>query len=151
MAKIKLTDFINKDKIIFLSSDTKKRALQELTKIISESELVNDKDKLLNKFIDRENIMSTGIGLGIAVPHVKLKSIKDFVVGIGVNKKGIEFDSLDKKKVHIVIMIAAPAHKHSEYLRLLAKIVLVLKNTDIRQKFVKAKKTDDIFNIFKGK
>ncbi len=151
MKRIKISKYIKKEHIKFINSVKKKDALKEMWKIIADKPEIGDPNELYKKFIEREKIMSTGIGAGIAVPHVKLNSVKDFVIAIGISKNGIKFDSLDGKPVHIIIMIAAPAHKHAEYLKLLAQIVLILKNPELRKKIIRSKNEDEIFELLNNK
>ncbi|HID55686.1 TPA: PTS sugar transporter subunit IIA, partial [Candidatus Poribacteria bacterium] len=115
-----LVELISPDRIVTLKSKTKEEALRELVEVISRSPRVRDKEELLKAILDREKIMSTGIGLGIAVPHAKLDSISDFVIAMGISKEGIEFNALDDKPVYIIVMIAGP-NQQTMYLRTLAK------------------------------
>ena len=141
-------NFISVDRIKKLSSVNKKEALEEMVELIGISELITDKKEFLEKIIERENILSTGIGLGIAVPHVKLPSVKDFVIAIGVSKKGIQFDAIDARPVHIIVMIGASGRQGGEYIKVLAKIVLLLKNKEVRHKIVYANSSTEIYEIF---
>lgn len=151
MKRIRISEYLKREHIKFIKSTSKKDVLKEMCELIGDSPEIKDKKILFKKFLEREKILSTAVGGGIAIPHIKLDSVKDFVVGIGISKKGIKFDSLDNKPVHIIIMIAAPAHKHTEYLKLLAQIVLVLKNTELRKKIVHSKNEDEIFEILNKK
>jgi PTS system nitrogen regulatory IIA component len=99
---------------------------------------------------DREKIMSTGIGLGIAIPHVKIKEVKDITVGIGISKAGIAWEALDNKPVHAVFLIAGAEDQHDIYLRLLAKIILVLKKTERRQRLFSAANAEQVVEVFQG-
>ncbi len=148
MSNKAMSKYLKKDNIKFIEAEDKKSAIKELWNLIKDDKNVKDSDKLLKELLEREKIMSTGIGAGIAVPHIKSEIIKDFVFAIGISKKGIDFDSIDKKKVHIIVMVAAPAHKHQEYLKLLAKIVLKLKNKEFRNSIINAKDIDEIYNLF---
>ena len=93
--------------------------------------------------------MSTGIGLGIAIPHARSKYIKDIVIAVGISKEAIDFDSLDGKPVNYVIMIAANENQHKEYLQILAKVALVLKSKKKREKIMNSESIKDIYDIFK--
>ncbi len=148
MSKKVMKKYLSVEKVKFIESDDKKSALKELWELIKDEESITDSKKLLNDILSREKIMSTGIGAGIAVPHIKSEVVKDFVISIGVSKKGIDYDAIDKKKVHIIVMIAAPAHKHDEYLKLLAKLVLRLKNSEFRNKIIHSSNNNEIYELF---
>ncbi|RKY63538.1 MAG: PTS sugar transporter subunit IIA [Candidatus Latescibacterota bacterium] len=139
-----LSDLISPDRIVWLSSDTKEEVLRELVDVISRAPQIGDRDELLKAVLEREKIMSTGIGLGIAVPHAKIESVSDFVIAIGISRKGVEFDSLDNKPVHIVVMIAGPANQQDRYIRILAKVVLALKDPKVRETVLKAETPQEV-------
>ncbi|RKY65015.1 MAG: PTS sugar transporter subunit IIA [Candidatus Latescibacterota bacterium] len=139
-----LSDLISPDRIVWLSSDTKEEVLRELVDVISRAPQIGDRDELLKAVLEREKIMSTGIGLGIAVPHAKIESVSDFVIAIGISRKGVEFDSLDNKPVHIVVMIAGPADQQDRYIRILAKVVLALKDPKVRETVLKAETPQEV-------
>lgn len=143
-----LADLIEIDKIIDLKAKTKDEALQELVDLMEEkSDCITDKAMVLKKIKKREQIMSTGIGLGIAVPHVKIPEIKDFVVAIGRTQEGIVFDALDEQPVNIIVMIGASDKQSQEFLRVLAKIVLRLKAKKVREAILAAKSPKEILDV----
>ncbi len=151
MATIKINKYLDKDRIIFLQAETKRQAIKELWQLMTTSSSIRDKEDLLGKLFEREKIMSTGIGLGIGVPHVKLNSVVDFELAIGISKKGIDYNALDKIPVHIIIVVAAPYGKDSEYLKLLASIMKILNDEDIRNKIINADNVDSVYHLFELK
>lgn len=147
----KLSEMITKDRIIDLKNKTKQDILKEMVDIIATAPEVTDKNDFYISIMKREKIMSTGIGIGLAVPHVKIDSVTDFVMAIGRKKEGIDFDSLDGKPVYLVIMIGANTEQRDDYLKVLAKISLLLKNQEFRENIVNAKNPDEIVGLFKDK
>lgn len=146
-----LADLIEMDKIIDLKAGTKIEALREIVDLMAEkSDCISDKETVLKEIYNREKIMSTGIGLGIAVPHVKIPAIKDFVVGIGRSAKGIDFDAIDEQPVNIIVTIGASDKQAQEFLRVLAKVVLRLKSKKVRDAIINAQYPKDIRNIIVG-
>ena len=93
--------------------------------------------------------MSTGIGLGIAIPHAKIPSVRDFVVGFAKVDQGIDFNSLDAKPVHFIVMIAGPDNQQERYLQLLARITLKLKDAGVRRRLAEARTVDDLLAALK--
>ncbi len=89
--------------------------------------MCSDIKAFINALKEREEIMTTGIGFGIAVPHAKLESVHKLAFAIGISKKGIDFNSIDGQPVHLVVLVAAGERQHKEYLKLLSKIMSVLK------------------------
>jgi len=141
---ISLESIIPPERVVLLEARNKDDVLRELATVVARSEQVGDAEKLLEAIYERERIMSTGIGLGIAIPHAKIPSIRDFVVALGRSEKGIEFNSLDGKPVHFVVMIAGPDNQQERYLQLLARITLKLKDAAVRRRLTEAADVDAI-------
>ncbi|HRI87366.1 MAG TPA: PTS sugar transporter subunit IIA [Candidatus Hydrogenedentes bacterium] len=118
--------------IIFQSGITKHEALDQLAEAIANLGVVSDVEKFLHALRERENVMSTGIGSGVAIPHVRIDSITKPTVGIGISHEGIEFNTLDNKPVHIVILFAMPTGSQKEYLGLLAHVMTAMKAPGFR-------------------
>lgn len=111
------------ERICFLEEGGKMDALKKGVDLMASSSLVGSDKELMDAVLAREDLMSTGIGLGLAIPHVRLESVKDLTMAVVISLKGIaDYESLDDKPVHLVFMMAAPAGHHSEYLRLLSSV-----------------------------
>ena len=111
------------DRVTFVEGGTKEQVLLDLIDVLAESPHVEDKVALASAIFKREAIMSTGIGLGLAVPHIRIASIHELVMAVAVSRAGIsDYGSLDDQPVHLVFMIAAPEGRHVDYLRLLSAI-----------------------------
>ena len=135
--------------IMNLQSITKRDALVEIVENLGGSESITDVEALKKAILEREEIMSTGVGLTIAVPHAKLASVKAFTLGLARSEKGIDYDSLDGQPVQIIVTIAAPDNDQNTYLRVLAAVMHVLRNEENRQAILGAGNADDIINVFK--
>lgn len=111
------------DRVCLLKEEHKDAALRRLVGVLSASPCIRDEAELAQAILDREELMSTGIGLGLAVPHVRLASVNELIMAVGISASGIaDYASLDDKPVHLIFMIAAPAGQHAAYLRLLSVI-----------------------------
>ncbi len=142
-----LSDIITKDKIIMnLKNNTRDGVIKEMVKHLNNLKLVNDVDDFVKKIIDRENIESTGIGDGIALPHAR-GDVKKISVVLGISKDGIDFNAVDKKPVNLVFLIAAPNDVKKEYLQVIAKIAKMLKTKNYRSELINAKNVDDVMNV----
>ncbi|MCA8939152.1 MAG: PTS sugar transporter subunit IIA [Planctomycetes bacterium] len=135
--------------IMHLEGSTKEAVLVELAEAGSSSGHVRDTDALKRAIIEREKIMSTGIGLSIAIPHAKISEVSDFVLTIGRKPSGIDYDSLDGVPVKIIIMIAAPEGEQNRYLRILAKVTHVLRDDTARTKILAAETPEEIIALFR--
>jgi mannitol/fructose-specific phosphotransferase system IIA component (Ntr-type) len=145
-----LNEMITENRIIDLKAETKEEALRELVSLIaSTSHCVLDKEALYRAIIEREKTLSTGVGIGVAVPHAMIPEVTDFVIALGRSHKGIEFDALDEKPVRIIVMIAASdKHSRGEYLKILALLMQRLRSKDFRRKVMFAKTPSEVLNIF---
>lgn len=133
--------------IVDLKARTKDEALRELVEVLSAHPQITDPKDFLKRILERERVISTGIGIGLAMPHVKIPSVTDFVLAIGRSSRGIEFDSLDGHPVHIVAMIGASDQQSGEFLKVLAKLVLKLKDKALRQQILLAPTIDDVRHL----
>lgn len=135
--------------ILDLKSATKRDALVEIVENLGESDAVTDVEALKNAILEREEIMSTGVGLTIAAPHAKLPSVKAFTLGIARSVEGIDYDSLDGKPVHIILTIAAPDNDQRTYLSVLAAVMRVLKNESKRKQISTAATGEEVIAVFR--
>ncbi|MFA6472181.1 MAG: PTS sugar transporter subunit IIA [Candidatus Latescibacterota bacterium] len=143
----KISDIITVDRIRDLKSRTKDGVLRELARTASTAPEVSDPEAFLKALRVRETAMSTGIGMGIAIPHAKIPSISDLVMAVGRSKKGVEFDSLDGLPVHIVIMVGSSDNQNIEFLKLFAKIGAFFNKQGNKERFLKAKTPEEMYVI----
>lgn len=147
MRILQISDFIDVTRIKDLVADNKTDALNEMIDLISTSQNIKDIKAYKKAIIKRESLMSTGIGLGLAIPHAKIPECEDFVIAIGRLKNGIEYDSLDNKQVNLIFMIGASDTQDKEYIRLLSRLVLRLKDKHVQKELLKAKDENEIYSI----
>jgi len=146
---LKVSELVNEDFIIDIKSDNKHDALNELLEVICKNPRITDR-KIFNKEIfKREELMSTGIGYQIAIPHARHKTVKDFVIAIGRKKEGLPYESIDDKPVKLIFMIGASDKQDKDYIRLLSRLVLRLKNPDFLEKILKAQDPSEIYQVIK--
>ncbi|OPZ14189.1 MAG: PTS system fructose-specific EIIABC component [candidate division BRC1 bacterium ADurb.BinA364] len=134
----KLCDLVDAGLIKDLDSVTKSEALDEMIELICQSERIVDRAAFREAVLARERLMSTGIGLSVAVPHVKISAVSDYVVAIGRSRSGIEFDSLDSQPVRLIFMVGASDRQAGAFVKLLARIVTLIKNGTTRLALLEA-------------
>lgn len=147
MRILQISDFIDETRIKDLQSNNKTDALNEMIELISTSQNIKDASSFKKAIFKRESLMSTGIGLGLAIPHAKIPECEDFVIAIGRLKNGIEYESLDDKPVNLIFMIGASDKQDKEYIRLLSRLVLRLKDNQVQKELLKAKDKYEIYSI----
>lgn len=146
-----LDKFLKQENCIILKSKTKTEAFYELIDLVEKESLVEDMENLKKEIFYREQIMSTGIGQGIGIPHVRFATIQEPHVYVGISPTGLnDYDSIDNIPVKLIIMILAGADQHKEYLRTLSLIVGRLKNEETINSLFQATNSDEILPIFVG-
>ncbi|MDA3800167.1 MAG: PTS sugar transporter subunit IIA [Kiritimatiellae bacterium] len=145
---MQIKSVLSEDNVLFIDSETKEEALSLLIEKISEGLSPKDKQEITEGIFHREKLMSTGIGLGIAVPHVRLSSLNTISMVAALHKKGIEsYGSIDGKGVNFLFMIVAGKEQHSEHIKLLSAISRTLKNEGLRKELFRAESTSDFYNL----
>lgn len=145
--EIILSRYLSLNRVLFSSSYTKSEVINEMARVSNEDRKISDVESFKEALFKRESLMSTGIGYGVAIPHVKLELIKEFFITFFIHKKGVDWESLDNKPVHIIFLIAGPETKQEKYLRILAKITMVMKDPARRKKLIDCKTKYEIYEI----
>jgi PTS system nitrogen regulatory IIA component len=146
---MKIQDVLQREAIVEdLKSQTKKGILEELVAPVAKIAGV-DPDELVQVLIERERLGSTGIGSGIGIPHGKLKNLESLVLGFGLSRSGVDFESIDGLPTHIFFILVTPENSTGLHLKLLARISRILKNDPFRDRLLNAADGDEIFNIIK--
>ncbi len=141
-------EYTDKNYIKEIKAKDKFDAIEELARVFEGSEVCSNIDDLVNALKEREEIMTTGIGFGIAVPHAKIRAVNKIAFAIGISRKGIDFDSIDGDPVNLIILAAAGERQHKEYLKLLSQIMGLLRDENVRKEIISAKKPEKIMEIF---
>jgi fructose-specific phosphotransferase system IIA component len=127
--------------IVGLKGQTKREILEEIVEAVDESK-ISDRAKVLEAVLQREEIMSTGIGHGIAIPHGKSEYVTELGGVLGLKKEGVDFDSLDGKPTHIFFLLVSPMDVSGPHIKALARISRLLKGEDFRQRLINAADSD---------
>jgi mannitol/fructose-specific phosphotransferase system IIA component (Ntr-type) len=117
---------------------TKYAVLEELVNLLDQSGKVCNKKKLFVDLFNREKKASTGIGKGIAFPHVRTMQARDFVMGFARSNHGYDFDSLDKLPVHLFFVMVAPPYDDTLYLRVFRSLASLLQYDSLRDELLAA-------------
>jgi len=141
------TDIQREAVCVFEPGRTKHEALDAMVDAISKSGGVSDVEAFRRAVYDREAVMSTGIGQGVAIPHVRLPVIQEPTVGVGISPEGIDFDTLDNEPVHIIVLFAMPSGSQKEYLGLLAQVMVTLKIPGFREKLLECRSCDEVLKV----
>ena len=145
---MKLSKFCDERLIEFdLKATNKKEALKELIDLASRSNLVKDPERLLKDVTDREGLVTTGVGYGVAFPHAKTRATKGIVIVFGRSSEGLEFDSIDGKPVDLFFLIAAPEDAVGTHLNVMSRLSYLMKVDENRSRLKVASSPADVFNV----
>lgn len=146
---MKILDVLRKESIIVdLKATDKKGVLEELATPVSKIANVNS-EEMVRVLLDRERLGSTGIGDGIGIPHGKLKGLETLVLGFGISRKGVDFESMDNRPTYIFFLLITPENSTGPHLKLLARISKILKSVSFREQLMNTNNPDEIFDIIK--
>ncbi len=145
---MKILDFLCREAITTdLKSQTKKEVITELVELLVKAKKVKNVNEVVKILMEREQLGSTGIGQGVAIPHGKTDSISGTVAAFGASKKGIEFEALDGEPVYLVFLLLAPTEAAGTHLKALAKISRLLKDKFFREALREAREPEEVIKI----
>ncbi|MDR0599013.1 MAG: PTS sugar transporter subunit IIA [Treponema sp.] len=145
---VQVESIVSPDRVLFLQYETKRDALMALAGNLAAAPQVKNKKELVEEILRREELMSTAIGRGIAIPHVRLNSVTDLVVSVGISRTDIvDFQTLDDEPVRLVFMIAAAHNQHAYYLQTLSFFSARLKNKDLRRSLLEAQDPGEVYRL----
>jgi PTS system nitrogen regulatory IIA component len=141
---MKLSQLLKKESIVAdLEATTKQGILRELARAVAPVAGIDAQD-IAAVLMERESLGSTGIGGGIAIPHGKLNTVKEIILGFGRSKSGVSYDSLDGKPVHIFFLLLTPENSTGGHLKVLAQISKLLKMDHFKQELINAETIDEL-------
>ena len=143
-----LLDILSADStLVDLKGETKEDIIAELVDTLAVGDAISDRDKVLQAVLEREKIMSTGIGDGIAIPHGKSDAVEKLVAALGTQRRGVDFDALDGAPAYVFFLLVSPANVSGPHIKALARISRLLKNDDFKKKLIAAETAAEIIEI----
>ena len=134
-----LLDILSADStLVDLRGETKEDIIAELVDTLAVGDAISDRDKVLQAVLEREKIMSTGIGDGIAIPHGKSDAVEKLVAALGTQRRGVDFEALDGEPAYVFFLLVSPANVSGPHIKALARISRLLKNDDFKKKLIAA-------------
>jgi len=130
-------------------SDQKEKIINELIDLYNKSDKVNDLEKVRMAVIEREKVMSTGVGKGFAIPHGKTNAVNDVIAAFGKTEREIDYDALDGKPVHLIFLLVGRDDMVSKHIKLLSRISRMMNKDEFRTKLINANSKKEIIEVFK--
>ncbi len=149
--EIRISNFLKPEAVIMEMNATEKlAAIKELVEFMVDKNIAKNREQLFEALANRENLESTGIGEGIAIPHARTDAVDDLVLIFARSSSGIDFSSIDGKPSHIIFLIASPENKKSEYIIALAKLSRLLRRMPVREQLRNATSPQEVLEIIKN-
>jgi mannitol/fructose-specific phosphotransferase system IIA component (Ntr-type) len=126
---------------------TKEAVLRELARLLAATGRVGSESKLFQDVLFREKKASTGIGGGIAIPHIRTLQAKELIVAVALSRDGIEFDAMDRQKVNVFVAMVTPPYEDKLYLRVLKSLGNAFSAPGVKQSLLAAKNSGEVLRI----
>ncbi|MBM3314061.1 PTS fructose transporter subunit IIA [candidate division WOR-3 bacterium] len=133
--------------VLDLQAKEKFEAINELVRPLLATGAISDEAEFVKAIVRRENMESTGIGLGVAIPHARTRAVSNIVLAFGRSNSGVNFHSLDGKPSHLVFLIAAPEEQKTEYIMTLARLSRLLREDEVRIGLNKAGTAEEVLRV----
>lgn len=147
---MKLVDVLQPQFIKFpLQKNTKEEVIKELIDVLAAHQQLEDKEGIFRAVLEREKIMTTGVGNGVAIPHSKHPACKSFSIALGIHPQGIDYQSIDGQPVKIVFLLIGPEDKPGTHIRLLSRISRIISKSDVREKILASESAEHVYQILK--
>jgi PTS system nitrogen regulatory IIA component len=144
-----LTDILSPDACVLeMGARTKKEALRELSSALAGTFEGLEANELLGLLLERENLGTTAMGDGVAIPHARLESLDRLLAGYGRSRSGIDFDSVDGKPTHLFFLLVAPGKEGSAHLLTLARLSRLLSKPDFRARLMELDSPEELLSVF---
>ena len=144
---MKILEVLKKEAILAdLKATDKKGIIEELVTPLAEI-AKTEKENLVSVLLERERLGSTGIGGGIGIPHGKLKDLDSLLLGFGLSRNGVDFESMDGRPTYIFFLLITPENSTGLHLKLLSRISRLLKNDIFKEQLCKAANSQEIYSI----
>jgi nitrogen PTS system EIIA component len=149
--EVTISKYLDTRLVTFLEVMSQEEALRKMIDLLDAEGKLIDKENFFRAILERERIVSTGIGMGVAIPHAKREGYRDFFIAIGIqSKKGIEWNALDGLPVRLIFMIGGPENRQTEYLKILSRLTTAIKEEERRKQLLKATRPEEVIALFEG-
>jgi PTS system nitrogen regulatory IIA component len=139
---------ISSELIFFIKSQDRDDVIRQLILNVNKVKKIGPLEEFYNAVVTREKVVTTGIGMGVAIPHAKLNSLSDFFIAIGILEKGIDWKSLDGHPVRLVFLIGGPDDKQTQYLKILSSLTLAIKDDETRKQLFNSTTPEEAYASF---
>jgi len=145
---MKLKDILSEELILIpLKSKDKEAIIEEMVNHLYQLKKIDDRNKILKAILDRENVMSTGVGDRVAIPHGKAEGVKDIIALFGIATHDIDFQANDNLPVRLIFMLVGPPDKTGPHLKALSRISRLMHKAEFRDRLLEANTAHEVMEI----
>ena len=145
---VNLTEILSEECIsLKLAVQAKPDIIRDMAELASRSGRIESTDQLVEALLAREQIQTTGIGHGMAIPHATAEGVKGLVLALGIAKEGVDFHSLDQQPVHLIFLLAGEPRLQTSFLGILSRISRFFRNEEFRNKVLSVANAKEILAL----
>jgi nitrogen PTS system EIIA component len=149
--RMAISNYLDARLVVFLEEKCRDDVIDKLIKMLDSQGKLPNVQEFHQAILQREKIVSTGIGIGVAIPHARIPGSSDFFIAIGIQKQeGIDWNALDGSRVRFVFMIGGPDNKQTEYLKILSCLTQSMKDEQRRKDLLRCERAEEVLDLFKG-
>ncbi len=142
---MKLVDILSEQTIkVPLEKQEKTQVIEELVDLLDTAGKITNRDSVLKAILDREAVMSTGVGEGVAIPHGKSDAAPVIVAALGISAEPIDFDSIDKEPVRLIWLLVGPPGQTGPHLKALSRISRLMHMGELKEKLLAARSAAEV-------
>lgn len=145
-----LTDLVTAERIrVPLESTVKESLLRELVELVARGDGIEDHEELLRAVRDREAVLSTGIGHGVAIPHGKSSAVGSLRLSAGVTAAPVDFDALDGQPVQLFFLLVGPESAAGPHIKALSRISRIVRREEVRRRLLACRSAEEFLDALK--
>ncbi len=147
---MKLLDILSDDQVILpLRNHEKEKIIEEMVDHLYRKKKIKNRTKILKAILDREQVMSTGVGDGVALPHGKAEGVSEVLVALGIANREVNFHSIDNKPVRFIFMLIGPPDKAGPHLKALGRISGLMRQREFRERLMQATTVPEVMQVIR--
>lgn len=146
-----LSEILDKKRILFnVNFSSKEEAITKLVEAFEGDERVKNLEEIKKSVLEREKILSTGVGNGFAIPHAKTNAVDGFLLAVAKLEQPIDFNAHDGQPVKLIFLLVGKETLVSEHIKMLSRISRLINNDEFREKLFSASSADELYELLKN-
>lgn len=145
-----ISEYLDPELVVVLEEVERDKAIEALVDTLVEKKYLQNRDPFYQAVIDREKLVSTGVGVGVAIPHAKLEVCPEFFIAVGViPHKGIDWKTIDGSLVRLIFLVGGPSNQQKKYLTILSELTSFIRESSLREEVLHMKDPAKLIELCK--